>query len=151
MDEEEKVYPKDEWRSLYTTTDLLACVHAMAAVKAEKEGLEEQLGEVNAHYDVLRMEVVPQKMEEGGHEMLKIKGIGRVTLTGDLFVSTKKGAGGGLIAWFRKNKLGDIIKDTINSSTLKAFVKGRMKDGKPYPEEFLNITPVTRASITKGD
>ena len=148
--DEEKVYPKDEFRALYKDTDLLTCVHAMSKLRDRKEKGEEVMAKINAEYDVLRIEVIPKKMEDEGLENLKVKGVGRVNLTGDMYI--KQANKSGLFSWLRKNKLGDLIQEGVNSSTLKAFIKGRIKDGKPVPgKELVVVTPFTRASITRGD
>jgi hypothetical protein len=52
--------------------------------------------------------------------------------------------------WLESNNLGDLIKPTVASSTLKAFVKNRIKAGKDLPDAVLKVTPFTRASITKA-
>lgn len=114
----------------------------------EKERLERELAKCNAFFDVMRFEAIPTEMDKQGIEKIAYAGIGRVSLTADMQVSVKDKPG--LFGWLRKNKLADLIQPTINPSTLKSFIKGRIKDGKKYPAEMLNVNPVTRASITKG-
>ena len=134
-------------RERYQSMELLELVQAMDAVRKKKDEADEVLSRLNAEYDVLRIEVIPEKMESMGIERVSYEAIGRVSLTADLQVSVRDKPG--MIAWLDANKLGDIVQPTINNSTLKAFVKGRMKKDLPLPEEMLNITPFTRASITK--
>lgn len=141
---------KAEAREKYGKFKLKELVVEMKKVGGLKESVEDKLSKINAHYDVLRMERVPEQMELDGVETIRYEGIGKVVLTGDMFVSTKKGQMPALQAWFKKNRLGDLLKPSINSSTLKAWVKARMVAGKKVPSELLSITPVTRASITKG-
>lgn len=118
-------------------------------VQRTKEYLEELLKLVNAEFDVIRIELLPTACENEGLEGFKLEGIGRISLTGDLYVKVPAGAMPDLVAWLKKNKLGDIAQLTVNSSTLKSFVKGRIEAGKPIPE-VLNVQPFTRASITKA-
>lgn len=141
---------KSAARDAYQTWELLPLIKEMKEYAAKKEALEGELKIINARYDVLRLEVIPERMDSEGIENLKVEGIGRVSLTADMFVSVKGGAKQGLFDWFNSNKLGDLIQPTVNASTLKAFVKRRIKEGKDYPIDFLNVTPITRASITKG-
>lgn len=115
---------------------------------AEKEAAEERLMKVNAKFDVLRFEAIPAEMDRMNIDRITYAGIGRVSLTPDVQVSVKDKPG--FFSWLKKNKLGDLIQPTVNSSTLKSWLKGRIKDGKKYPLECLNVNPVTRASITKG-
>lgn len=138
---------KAEARKSYNSLTLREMVEKMKEFGEAKEDLEAQLKIVNAHYDVLRMEIIPEKMDNDGVENVKYDGIGRISLTADMFVATADKEG--LFNWFKTNGLEDLIQPTVNASTLKAFVKRRIVDGKEYPTEFLRVTPFTRASITK--
>jgi hypothetical protein len=140
---------KAKARTHYRGKSLKELVEAMDRGRKQKAELEVALMEVNAFYDVLRYECVPTAMEIAGVQNVTYDGIGRVSLTPDVFVSMKPGAKDALFTWLKKNKLADLIQPTINSSTLKAWVKERMKASKKVPSEHLNVTPVTRASITK--
>lgn len=141
---------KQEFRTRYATErDVPKIAKIMANVKATKERLEEELKVVNAEFDVLRIEVMPTAMEEAGLESARVAGVGRVSLTGDMYVRLPKQHKKDFFFWLRRYRLGDIIQETINSSTLKAFVKNRIKQGKPFPKELLTVEPFTRASITK--
>jgi len=134
-------------REEYKTMTLFSMVEHMKLLRSEKDDLEAQLAIVNAKFDVLRTEVIPAKMDDDGIERITFDGIGRVGLTADMLVSATDKAG--LFAWLHENGFQDLIQPTINASTLKAFVKNRMKEGKPVPEEYLRVIPFTRASITK--
>lgn len=145
---EEIIDRKEPFRKAYNGSSLVDLVRAMNNVRTMKERLENQLKDINAHYDVLRIELIPSKMEEEGIESLVVEGIGRVNLTADMYVSvTDKDK---FFDWLRANKLGDLIRPSIASSTLKAFIKGRIIKGTPVPEGMVKVTPFTRASITKA-
>ncbi len=131
--------------------NLKALAEAQLAVQRRKEALEADLKNANAEFDVLRFECIPDVMEEQGIERMTFAGIGRVQLSADIRVATRAANRGRLFGWFREHDLGDLIVETVNSSTLKAWVKGRMKEGKEVPpEDIMTVTPVTRASIVKG-
>lgn len=141
---------KAEARAFCVGKSLIDLVTLMQEYANEKTEAEEALKIANAWYDVIRFEAIPEKMDGDGITSVRYEGIGRVGLTGDMLVSVKGGAKEALYAWLKDNGLGDLVQPSINSSTLKAFVKRRIKDAKPYPEGFLNVTPITRASITKA-
>jgi hypothetical protein len=147
-------HPVDERKQVYRDAHAGKSIEdlckAMLECQQKKDELEEQLKEVNAAFDVLRLELIPAECENRGIEGLKIAGIGRLTLTGDMYVRPVADQQGEFFKWLRKNKVGDLIKETIAPSTLKAFVKSRLKQGKPVPDEFVKTTPFTRASITKA-
>lgn len=140
------------FRSKYKgESNLQALVRAMQAAQRRKEALEQDLKNANAEFDVLRFEAVPELMDTQGVERVSYEGIGRVSLTADLRIQTFAAARSSLFEWLTTNKLGDLITETVNPSTLKAWVKNRLKEGKELPpSELLRVTPITRASITKG-
>lgn len=120
-------------------------------VKADgiKETLYEKHARCQGVCDLLRYTLIPQQMEKDKIDTIVYKGVGRVSVSPDLLVSVKGGMKEALFKWMRKNKLADLIQDTINSSTLRAWAKTRIKEGKKIPDELLNVTPVTRTSIAK--
>lgn len=128
---------------------VIDCVKRMARLESRMLEAKDLMHRLNGEYDVLRTEIIPGKMEDAGLQNMKVTGIGQVVLTADAMVSVKAGLKVKLFAWFRKNNLDDVIKEDINASTLKSFVKNRLKKGEPIPDELLNVTPITRASITK--
>lgn len=132
----------------YAEFSLHAMVEHMKLMQLEKEEVEAALSLINARLDTLRLEMIPAKMEEDGIERIAYEGIGRVALTGDMYVSTTDKPG--LYNWLEENGFSDLIQPTVNASTLKAFIKGRIKAGKDVPVDFVKVTPFTRASITKG-
>lgn len=141
---------KQDARRHYKGYTLLGMAREMKELAIQKEEAENALKRINAWYDVLRYEAIPEKMDEEGMEKgPTYEGIGRLSLTADMFVSVKAGAKVELINWLDEEGLGDIAQRTINSSTLKAWVKDRVEKAQPIPQECLNITPVTRASLTK--
>jgi hypothetical protein len=52
--------------------------------------------------------------------------------------------------WLREHDAADIITETVNSSTLAAYVRGQMKEGEPYPAELLEISAYDVASLRKA-
>lgn len=145
MSTEEKQVYDEKYKGLVT----LDIIRAMHVKMLEKEALEEQLKEINKEYDFLRLNLIPNRFEEEGIEGLKVEGIGRVSLTGDMYVSLVKEHRDEAYQFFRDLNMGDLIQETINSSTLKAAIKGMIKKGEEIPEEFVKVTPFTRASITR--
>ena len=139
---------KDEARLIYGGMDLHDLALNMKDLRAIKDDLEDRLKTVNATYDLLRIELIPAAMENEGVERVTYEGIGRVNLTGDLYVQVQNKPG--LMDWLSDEGMGDLIQPTVNSSTLKAFIKRRIAAGQEIPEEFVKVSPFTRASITKS-
>jgi hypothetical protein len=128
---------------------LIDLAYEMDDIKRVKEYLDRLSTRVNAEFDALRLMVIPSLMEDEGIENLTVEDLGRLGLTGDMYVSIKAGKKEEFFQWLNKHKLGDLIVDTVNPSTLKSFVKLRMDAGKDLPVDLLNVSPYTRASITK--
>lgn len=134
----------------YDDMGVVALIESMYQLQRLKESVEDQLKRINKEYDFLRITKVPQKMEDEGIERLSVAGVGRVSLTADMHVSVKADHRDRFYEWLRDNGRGDLLQETINPSTLKAAVKGMYKSGEEIPEDLINVSPFTRASITKG-
>jgi len=52
--------------------------------------------------------------------------------------------------WLRKHDSADIITETVNSSTLAAYIREQMREGEPYPNELLEISAYDVASLRKA-
>ena len=137
----------------YTHYDAMALkdlIVSMHAIQLQKEIIEGQLKDINAEFDFLRITKIPTQMEDEGVDRITITGVGRVSLTADMHVSVKTDMKAKFYDWLRDNGRSDLISETVNASTLKAAVKGMYKAGEVIPEDLLNVSPFTRASITKA-
>ena len=121
----------------------------MNDLAGEKGCIEEQLKGVNAEYDYLRLNLIPSRFEEEGIENITIEGIGRVSLTGDMHVSVLAENREKMYEWLDNIGKDSLITKTVNASTLKAAVKAMIRAGEEIPEDFIKVTPFTRASITR--
>jgi hypothetical protein len=133
----------------YDNVSLVDLVHAMSTVQNRKETLEDQLKIVNKEFDFLRITKIPAKMEEDGVDRINVTSIGRVSLTADMHVSVKADQKAEFFTWLRDNGRGDLLQENINPSTLKAAVKKMFREGEEVPDTLLNVSPFTRASITR--
>ena len=136
--------------SQYDSISVVDLVTAMAALQKHKEDLEDSLKAVNKEFDFLRITKIPGQMEDEGIDRITVNGVGRVSLTADMHVSVKAEKKAEFFDWLRDNGRGDLLQENINPSTLKATVKGLVKNGEEIPEDLLNVSPFTRASITKS-
>lgn len=100
-------------------------------------------------HNLLRINKIPDLMDEEGISTVTYDGLGRVTLTSDLRARIPAPQRDKAYEWLEENGFGDLIVDTINPSTLKAFCKRQIKDGNSPPDELFSITPFSRASVTK--
>ncbi len=136
--------------SQYDGLSVVELVHAMATLQNRKEAMEDQLKVINKEFDFLRITKIPSTMEDEGIDRINVTGIGRVSLTADMHVSVKAEQKAAFFEWLRDNGRGDLLQENINPSTLKATIKGMFKSGESVPDTLLNVSPFTRASITKS-
>lgn len=107
--------------------------------------LKKTIGKV---YDWSRMKLVPLAMESAGVDLLRVDGVGRVSLTAD--INLKVLNKDKQYTWLEEIGAPDIITETVNASTLKALIRRRMKAGEEVPDDIFSVTAFTRASITKS-
>lgn len=134
----------------YDGMSLVDLVQAMSTLQNRKESVEEQLKIINKEFDFLRITKIPTVMEDEGVDRISVTGIGRVSLTADMHVSVKAEKKGDFFVWLRDNGRSDLLQENVNPSTLKAAVKKMLRDGEDWPDDMLNVSPFTRASITKS-
>ena len=119
--------------------DMSDIVDRASAVKAE----------LQKRYDFIRFTFVPSVMEDEGIESARIEGVGRVYLSSDVNVSVKAGKSDEAQVWLVDTENGDLIKETVNSSSLRALIKSMMKKGEEVPYDIFNVSPFTRSQINK--
>lgn len=129
---------------------LVQLIESMHKIQKHKESIEDALKGINKEFDFLRITKIPSKMEEDGVDRITVAGVGRVSLTADMHVSVKADMKEKFYDWLRDNGRGSLLQESVNPSTLKAAVKGMYKSGEEIPEDMLNVSPFTRASITKS-
>ena len=111
------------------------------------EKIDEHKCAIGKLYDHIRTNVVPAKMDEEGVDNITVTGVGRVSLTSDIYlrvVDKEKS-----FDWLEENGHADMIVSNVNSSSLKALLRRMLRDGVELPQDVFAVTPFTRASITK--
>ena len=101
-------------------------------------------------YDFLTISIVPERMDDEGIETMKVEGVGRLQASSDIRCSCLAKNREALYIWLETNGHEAMVSNTVNSSSLKAFVKAQMKDGGDYPVDLLNVEPYSRATVVKG-
>lgn len=115
-----------------------------------KEAADTLKKELNKAFDFVRYTALPAVMEKNDIESGKVSGVGSVSLTTDLRASIPAAKKDEAFEWLDDHGFGDLIKPTVNSSTLKAWAKDQIKAGETLPEELFKTSVFTRASIRKG-
>lgn len=118
-------------------------------LKADLEAAKEECSSIQKVFDTLRQVTIPDEMDSAGISSANFPGIGRLTLTADLFAGIQPEQQQAAYQWLQENGHGDLIKDYVHPSTLKAFIKELMEGGEILPEAIFKATPYQRASVTR--
>lgn len=129
------------------TKDLIREFKAAKDFKEAADLIEKEAGRV---YDFMRLAAIPNRFDEDGINSIKVEGVGRVQLAGDLYAGIIKGREAEAFEWLGDNGRGDLVKQTVNSSSIKAVLKKMLTEGEEYPAELFKAEPFTRASIVKA-
>ena len=119
------------------------------ALQDDKEELTDRLAQINVEFDLLRFEAIPDRMDEQGITNVKLEGLGKVSLEGELFVEIAAANKPAFYLWLDEHGFGDLVQSTISGQTLKAFVKGQMKKGNELPF-YVKARPASKAKLTRG-
>ena len=136
-----------ELYSDFTTRELIL---KMRDLREQKDDMDKELSGVTAEYEYLTKIAIPEKFSEEGIKNMNLEGVGRISLRTDIYASVKADAKARALEWLGDIGSGDLIQPTVNSSTLKAFLKNRIKAGEDIPEDLFNVTPYQQATITKS-
>lgn len=136
-----------EIKNLDATANYSVLATRMAELKAYIESKSNELKPFQDELNQLRQVTIPKKMEEEGITTVNVAGVGRLTCTTQMSVTTIDPVG--LQKWLEDNEYEALIKPTVNSSSLKSLIKECLEEGRDYPADFVNISSFTQASITK--
>ena len=145
MDPEKKSQLIDEFK-LLSIPDL---VKRMAETKEALDAAKEVESEHQAVFDILRLMVLPEKMDEEDVSTMTVAGVGRVSIQSDIYFSIPAALREEAFDWLRDHGHGDIIQETVNSSTGKAWAKEAIKKGEVLPEDLFKVTPFSRVQLTR--
>lgn len=164
----EETDPEAFWQLKYEKMSYKELASRMVELrdKAAKAKAEEVV--TNKELDIIRLRIVPTRFAEEGFSSLNIPGIGRLGLTSDAHCTQRKELTEELYTFLRENEAGDLIKEGVNASSLKSYVKELLTealespaevdlsnpDAEPEPTKFdeicklVNFSPFMRASVT---
>ena len=123
------------------------CVRLLHAVKQAYEAVDEKKKTLGKVYDHLRTVTVPERMDDEGIGNVRVDGVGQCKLTSDMYVSVQDKSA--LFRWLEEQGLEDLIQEQVNTQQLKSKLRKLMESGEEVPNDYVKITPFTRASITK--
>lgn len=129
--------------------NIVEAAKAMADVKDQLTDAKKVCGILQEEFDELRKVVLPELMSESGLERVTVTGVGTVSIRFDAYASIKTGHTMEAYQWLADNGHEDLVKEYVQPSTLKAFLKEQFNNGEKLPLELFNFNPYEYATITK--
>lgn len=129
----------------YDGMTLVQLGQAMEEVRTKLDAAKEVKTELEKEYDFLCTVKIPPAMEESGLVNFRLESGRGIRVQDEAFVSLKGENLPPMKAWLQEQGDEAIIRETINSSTLKSYILGRIKAGKEYPATLVNVTIVPKA------
>ncbi len=134
----------------YKDMDMRQLLLAYIQLREIKAAIAAKLAEINKSLEFLSQGALPEMMDEVGEgaTTLTFDNFARITIKADLRCSAKKGKVEDVKDFLLEEGADSLIKDTVNASSLLAWVKGRIKEGKEVPPDLFNLHPFRKASVT---
>lgn len=123
-----------------------AATHYKALVDLE-DAIEQLRIKVYHIKNGYQFHVLPPLFHDASVDTVKTLNGYTVSISDDVSVSIPADRKADAYDWLDKNGYGDIIQSTINSSTLKATVKGMYKDGVVVPEDVFKVTAMKKYRV----
>lgn len=138
----------EQYIKMFENNDIVELANKLRGLKDLKEAQEADLKDTNMAIEAITKVLLPQKMDEQGIQNVKIDGVGRISLRGEVYASILAENRELAYDWLRNTGRAALITNTVNPSTLKAAAKEWIKNGEEIPE-FIKITPATVATLTR--
>jgi len=109
-------------------------VRELRELRDQKEKLEADLKDVNLSIRKLAEHQIPEYMDEHEIEKLSVSGVGTVYLTTKVYANVKKENQEAFFEWLRETGNEELIREAVHPSTLNAFAKEQLSEGKELPD-----------------
>ena len=130
-------------------TDITELVKHLAELKEKKKRVEEELTAINKEIQLLAEKEIPEFMDENDLDKVTVSGVGTCYLRSDVRAYVKADDREAFHQWLKETNNGELIKETVHPTTLKAFAKESLSNGKQLPE-FISATSFLVATVRKG-
>jgi len=142
----EATKPKRSGDPIMLLTNLAKRIKQLTEIHDALDSVRKQL---NAEFDQLKLKEVPDLMIEMELRTFTVEGVGRVQVSGDVYASISAEKREEAYKWLRDNNYGDMIQETVNASSLKAWLKEGIQSGRATPEDLFKCTPYSKVSLVK--
>jgi len=129
----------------YDPMTLVELGQAMEEVRRVLDEAKEIKTKLEKEYDFICSVKIPPALEASGLKNFRLASGKGIRVQDEVYVSLPVERFATMKIWLQERGEDAIIKESINPSTLKAFVTGRIKDGKEYPAELVNVNIIPKA------
>lgn len=126
----------------------VALARAFVALHRLKSRYEEFGKQFNALFEVYKNQHVPEALEAEKLANVALAEGFRISVSTQVRASIREGKKGEAYDWLRNHDLGDIIQETINSSTLSAAARELLEGNVELPEAEFNVYTAFNTSVT---
>lgn len=134
----------------YHQMNIAELAASLKSLREKVDKAKEEHALLVKEYDHLSIEVIPDRMIEEDIKTVQISGVGRLQARTDIRCNVLAENREALIQWLRENGHGSLATETVNSSSLKAFVKLAIEQDTDWPKDLAKVEPYTRATIVKA-
>lgn len=122
---------------------------AFVKLRVLKDQIDEALKPFNDFYLETKDKRVPQAFELAGVPSVSLEEGFRVTIAHNVRASIKGGQKEAAFEWLRANGLGDIVTETVNSSTLSAVARTMAEENREFDADLFSVAILPTTSVTK--
>lgn len=133
----------------YENETAVEMARAFVHVRRFKDELDELAKRVSKTYEEWKTVKLPQAFEKAGVPSIPLDEGYRVGVSHLVRASIKPEAREAAYEWLRSNGLGDLITNTVNSSTLSAVAKSMTEENQELDSELFNVHVLSTTSITR--
>ena len=137
--------------SNFTYNQLVAM---MLELQSQHSQAKQRAAEAWDHVCALTRTIIPERMDNDQIQNITVilpDGSKKQLLCMDqVSVKTPAENKSALWEWLREHDAESLISETVNSSTLAAFVRQQMKAGEEYPVDICEVSTYSTASLRKA-
>ncbi len=117
------------------------------ALRSVVDRLDEIVDPVSKLYEHMKIQSLPEVFDRHGVPSVSLDEGFRVTVSHTVRASIRKDQKDEAYKWLKDNGLGDIVTETVNSSTLSAVARTMAEDNKELDERLFNVAVIPNTSI----
>lgn len=143
---------REEWTRKFESMNFPELAAEFRRLKSELDEAKKRETKIRSIFDLLTIEIIPDKMAENGFRTLNLAdGGGRIELRADARCNTAAGQGERLREWLKEHGYEAIVSESVHPGTLKAFIKEQKAAGEEVPpEDIVSYNPFTRATVVRA-